>query len=348
MVEVWYGIISVMLAAYVVMDGFDLGAGALHCLVASTNEERRHSLAAIGPFWDGNEVWLLAAGGALFVAFPKVLAAGVSGFYFAIFLVLWMLILRGLAIEFRGHVNDPMWRSAWDFIFSLASTLLAVFFGAALGNLIRGMPLDSNGWFSLPLFTDFSAHDPVGILDWYTTLAGVFALVALAAHGAVFLAWKTDGAVGARSHTLAGRLYAAGVALWLVVTLATSFINPAIFKALPMRPLAWVATLVAVGGVVTVFLGLARRAHLLAFVGSSCFLAGLLAATAACFFPTMLRATGGDSLSVTAYAAANDPNGLHTALHWWLVGFPLAVIYFVINFRLHRGKATASAAGHGY
>ena len=348
MVEVWYGITSVMLAAYVVMDGFDLGAGALHWLVARTNEERRQTLAAIGPFWDGNEVWLLASGGALFVAFPRVLAAGVSGFYFAIFLVLWTLILRGLAIEFRSHVNDPMWRAAWDFVFSLASTLLAVFFGAALGNLIRGVPLDSKGWFSLPLFTDFSARNAVGILDWYTVLVGVFTLVGLAAHGAVFLAWKTDAAVGARSRNLARKLYAAVVALWLVASLATAHINAAIFKALPARPLAWLATLVAVGGVVVVFVGLTHGAHLLAFVGSSCFLAGLLAATAACFFPAMLRATAGDSLSVTAYAAANDPHGLRTALDWWMVGFPLTVIYFVINFRLHRGKARAAAGGHGY
>lgn len=348
MVELWYGITSVMLAAYVVMDGFDLGAGAVHCLVARTNEERRQTLAAIGPFWDGNEVWLLASGGALFVAFPKVLAVGVSGFYLAIFLVLWTLILRGLAIEFRSHVNDALWRAAWDFIFSLASTLLAVFFGAALGNLIRGVPLDQNGWFALPLFTDFSGRNPVGILDWYTVLVGLFAWAALAAHGAVFLTWKTNGAVGTRSHALGSRLYFATAILWVAATLATIYVNPEIFQALTRRPLAWFCLLVAVLGAVQVFFGLARGAHLRAFVGSSCFLAAVLAATATCFFPTMLRATTDPALTVTAYAAASDPQGLRTALGWWVVGFPLAILYFVINFRLHRGKATAAAEGHGY
>ncbi len=125
-------------------------------------------------------MWLLATGGALFVAFPPVLASGLSGFYFAIFLVLWSLILRGIAIEFRSHVEHPLWRAAWDFVFAPASTLLPVLFGAALGNLLRGLPLDANGWFSLALFTDFTAQPPVGILDWYTVLAGVFGLLALA------------------------------------------------------------------------------------------------------------------------------------------------------------------------
>src|SRR5947207_11110759 len=117
MVELWYGIVALMLTLYVVLDGFDLGAGMLHVVVARTEAERRQVLAAIGPFWDGNEVWLLAAGGALFLAFPGTLAAGVSGFAFAVFLVLWCLMGRGLAIELRGQVDDPLWRSLWDAIF---------------------------------------------------------------------------------------------------------------------------------------------------------------------------------------------------------------------------------------
>src|SRR5215471_16645862 len=133
--ELWFAIVSLMLTAYVVLDGFDLGAGALHLFVARSDQERRQVLGAIGPFWDGNEVWLLATGGVLFLAFPKVLASGLSGFYFAIFLVLWVLILRGIAIEFRSHVEHPLWRAAWDFVFGVASALMPVLFGAALGNL---------------------------------------------------------------------------------------------------------------------------------------------------------------------------------------------------------------------
>src|SRR5262245_14960738 len=172
MAELWYGIAVFMLTAFVVLDGFDFGAGALHLFVARNDAERRQVLAAIGPFWDGNEVWLLAAGGALFVGFPRVLAAGISGFYFAIFLLLWCLILRGVAIELRSHVRDTVWRASWDFFFWLPSLLIPVFLGAALGNLLRGVPLREDGWFELALFTDFTARDPVGILDWYTVIVG--------------------------------------------------------------------------------------------------------------------------------------------------------------------------------
>jgi cytochrome d ubiquinol oxidase subunit II len=337
-----------MLTAYVVLDGFDFGAGALHLFVARNDTERRQVLAAIGPFWDGNEVWLLAAGGALFVGFPRVLASGISGFYFAIFLVLWCIILRGISIEFRSHVQDPIWRVSWDFFFSLASTLLPVFFGAALGNLLRGLPLDAEGWFALALFTDFSAREPVGILDWYTVLAGVFALAALAGHGALFLTWKTEGPVRERSRAAGRCLYAVVAALWPVVTLATHRVDAGFLSALASRPLAWLLAAVAFGGLLAVFVGLARGRELAGFLGSSAFLAGLSAATAACVFPTMLRATGGEALSLTAYNAGGDPQGLRTALAWFAIGFPLAILYFVIVFRLHRGKAVAAPEGEGY
>ena len=256
MAELWFAIAAAMLATYVVLDGFDFGAGALHLFVARSDRERRQVLAAIGPFWDGNEVWLLATGGALFVAFPRVLASGLSGFYFAIFLVLWVLILRGISIEFRSHVDHPLWRAAWDAAFAGASTMLPVLFGAALGNLVRGLPLDAEGWFSLPLFTDFTARAPVGILDWYTVLAGVFALTALAGHGATFLLWKSDGPVHERSRRAAGRLYAGVAVLWPLLTVATWLVNAPMLAALPGRPLAWLSLLLAVGGLLGVRRGL--------------------------------------------------------------------------------------------
>jgi cytochrome d ubiquinol oxidase subunit II len=347
-VEFWFAVASVMLTIYVVLDGFDFGAGALHLFVARTDRERRQVLAAIGPFWDGNEVWLLATGGALFVAFPRVLASGLSGFYFAIFLVLWVLILRGVSIEFRSHVDHPLWRAAWDAIFAGASTLLPVLFGAALGNLVRGLPLDTQGWFALPLFTDFSAKSPVGILDWYTVLAGVFALIALAGHGATFLAWKSDGPVHERSRRAAARLYGGVALLWPMLTVATWLVNAPMLAALPGRPLAWLALLLAVGGLIGVRLGLRDDRPLRAFLGSCAFLAGMLAATAACVFPVMLRAIGGGGASLTAYNASVPTASLVTATGWWVVGFPLAVAYFIILFRLHRGKVVAPQGRDGY
>jgi cytochrome d ubiquinol oxidase subunit II len=348
MLEIWYALAALLFAVYATMDGFDFGAGIVSPWVARSDSERRQVLAAIGPFWDGNEVWLLAAGGALFLAFPRVLASGISGFYFAIFLVLWCLLGRGIAIEFRSHLPNPLWRAAWDFTFTVASALLAVFFGAAFGNLLRGVPLDDKGWFSLPLFTDFSARVPVGILDWYTLLTGVFALVALAAHGALFLTWKTDGPVRERSLRAAWRLWIAVAVLWPIVTGASHLVNPDLFPGIGRRGLAALATGMAVAGIATVFVRLPRGGFLLAFLGSCAFLLGILGATAASFFPVMLRATGGDALSLTAYTAGADPAGLQVALTWFAVGLPPALIYQVVIFRLHRGPATAARDRDGY
>jgi cytochrome bd ubiquinol oxidase subunit II len=348
MVETWFAITALTVTAYVILDGFDLGAGALHLLAARTDTERRQVLAAIGPYWDGNEVWLLATGGVLFVAFPKVLASALSGFYLAIMLVVWMLMLRGLAIEFRSHVRDPLWRAAWDALFSLASTALCVFLGAALGNLLRGLPLDGWGWFSLTLFTNFSAREPVGVLDWYTVLVGIFALLALAGHGGLWLVFRTDGPVRERARRCARHVWLAVAALWIPVTIATAFVSPGFVSSLGGRPLAWLGVVIAAAGMATLFVAPRRGRDGLAFVGSCLFLGGLLVATAAASFPVMLRAIGDPAHSITAQAAATAPDGLRTALWWWVVAFPLAVGYLALLFRLHRGPATAAADGEGY
>ncbi len=348
MFELWFAIVAVMLTAYVVLDGYDLGAGALHLTVARTGDERRQVLGAVGPFWDANEVWLLAAGGALFVAFPRVLAAGLSGFYLAIFLVIWTLILRAVAIEFRSHVPDGLWRRFWDTTFTVASTLLPILFGAAIGNVIRGLPLTAEGWFQLTLFTDFRTGPQVGILDWYTVLTGVFALVALMGHGATFLAWRTEGPVHDRSRGVARMVFPVLTALWPVVTWATYLVNPELLRAAPSRPFAWLGVLMAAGGLAAVFMGLGRGRALMAFLGSSAWITGMLVATASCLFPVMLRAVPDPALSITAYTAGGAADGLRAATGWWVIGFPIAIAYFVVLFRLHRGKVAAAREGEGY
>ena len=348
MVELWYGIVAVMLTAYVVLDGIDLGAGALHLFVARTNAERRQVLGAIGPYWDANEVWLLATGGALFVAFPAVLAAGLSGFYFAIFLVLWCLILRGISIEFRSHLGDGQWRAFWDATFGIASALLAVFFGAAFGNLLRGLPLNRDGWFGLTLFTDFSARPPVGILDWYTVSVGVFALAVLVWHGANFLAWKTDGPVHDRSAGIAVMLSRSMWLAWPVMTVATISIHPEMFRQFLGRPLAWLGALLALGGLVAGEVGRRPAGRVMPLIGSASLILGLMVATAAAVFPVMLRAVPDASASLTALNARNDDAGLRIALRWWIIGFPIAVAYFVLLFRLHRGKVVGASGHDGY
>jgi cytochrome d ubiquinol oxidase subunit II len=344
----WFTLAALTFVAYVVLDGFDFGAGGLHLLVARADAERRQVLAAIGPFWDGNEVWLLAGGGLLFLAFPKVLASGLSGFYLAIFMVLWALILRGIAIEFRSHLGDAMWRGFWDVTFCLVSLLLPVLLGAAFGNLLRGVPVDAQGWFALPLFDSFSPWGAPGVLDWYTVLCGLTALLALLHHGALFLIWRTSGAVAARSNAWAARLWPGLLAAWLLATWATGQVAPDVLEALVRRPLVLGAALVALAGLVASLA--ARRAgrERLAFLSSGAFLAGLLLASAAARYPVWLRSSLDPTFSLTALNAAAPPASLRAGLWWWPVGALLALFYLGLLLHLHRGKVAPESVGDGY
>ena len=210
----WYALLASMLIVYIVLDGFDFGAGVVYRYVAKTDEERRQILSAIGPVWDGNEVWLIAAGGTLFFAFPKAYASGFSGFYMPLMILLWLLILRGLAIELRSHEPYRLWHDFWDVTLQFASVTAAVIFGAAFGNLVRGVPLGASGYFAIPLFTNMLIHPAIGILDYYTLTGGVFCLAVLAMHGSLYLVWKTDRHVRERSIRVASFLW------WAVLVMA--------------------------------------------------------------------------------------------------------------------------------
>src|SRR5262247_2166147 len=208
MIATWYGIVSFMLTVYVALDGRNFGAGMLHWFIARTPEERRQVVAAIGPLWSWHEVWLVGFGGTLVAVFPRLMASAFAGYYLALFLILWCLILRGVSLEVGGHIDDRLWQGFWDFVFVFASFLLAILFGAAAGNVARGVPLDADGRFSMAFFTDFRATGHVGLLDWYTVSIAIFAAVLLAAHGATYLTLKTVGPVHDRSEVFARRLWA--------------------------------------------------------------------------------------------------------------------------------------------
>jgi cytochrome bd ubiquinol oxidase subunit II len=338
MEAVWFAIVSAMLAVYAVLDGFDFGVGAIHRLVARTDEERRTVLAAIGPIWDGNEVWLIAAGGVLFVAFPRVYATAFSGFYMALMIVLWLLILRGVAIEFRSHQENPLWREFWDTIFTFASALLAIVFGATLGNLIRGVPLGEHGLPGMPLFTNFRPGREPGILDWYTGLVGLFTLVALMVHGALYLAWRTAGPVRERSLAFAREAWKAALVLWVAATAATAWVQPEVVAGLFARPWALLFVALAIAGAWGVFLFPRRDRDLAAFLSSSAFLLGMAAASLAGHYPFWLRSTLNPSFSLTASNTASDSYGLGVALTWWAIGIALVIGYFAFLFRWMRGK----------
>lgn len=342
MIELWFGLVALTLTFYAVLDGWNIGAGVLHFVVAKTPAERRQVIEALTPLWSWHEVWLLAAGGTLFVAFPGVLGATLAGFYLAVFVVLWALIWRGLSLELGGHLDDPMWRSFWDCGFAGASVALAVLLGAALGNLVRGVPLDASGRFTLSFFTDFTTRGRVGILDWYTLSVAAFTVACLAAHGASYLVLKTEGAVHDRSLRLARWLWPSVLFLLAVVTAETALVRPELFTGMAHRPLAWLGVAVYAGGAGAVMSGLHGGRESRAFIGGCAVIVGLLAAGAASVFPTMLHSTLDPAQSVSAYASAVGGRGLVIALFWWPVALLLSWLYFAYVVRLYGDKVRPS------
>ena len=327
-----------MVTMYVLLDGFDLGAGAVHLFAARNDRERRTIIRAIGPVWDGNEVWLIAAGGTLFFAFPTLYASSFSGFYLPLIIVLWLLMIRGLSIELRGHINDPMWASFWDAAFFVGSSLLAVFYGAALGNVVRGVPLDESGYFFQPLWTNFSPFsDTPGILDWYTVLIGLLALTTLIVHGSNFIAVKTEDDLNARSRRIARRFSFATILLTLLATPATFWVSPWMLRSFNERPYGYVLPLVAMAGLIGMVYFSLRGRDREAFLSSSAYIVGMLTSTVFGVYPKVLPAVD-PSNSLTVQNASASTYGMAVGLVWWSIGMVLAVVYFTIIYRLFRGK----------
>ena len=239
MATIWFMIVAVMVAVYVLLDGFDLGAGAVHLFIAKNDEERSTILRAIGPVWDGNEVWLLAAGGTLYFAFPLLYASSFSGFYLPLMMVLWLLMLRAIGIEFRTHLQDKLWRGFFDAIFGLASILLAIFFGAALGNVVRGVPLHADGYFFEPLWTNWRVGEQNGILDWYTVICGVVALVTLTVHGSLYLATKTEGELNRKARKVASAFWPVQALLTIFSLIATVYVVPSVLENYSKWPIGY-------------------------------------------------------------------------------------------------------------
>jgi cytochrome bd ubiquinol oxidase subunit II len=342
----WFIFVALMIAMYVLLDGFDLGAGAIHLVAARDDTERRKIIRAIGPVWDGNEVWLIAGGGTLFFAFPVLYASSFSGFYLPLIIVLWLLMLRGLSIELRGHIGDPMWASFWDAVFFLGSSLLAVFFGAALGNVVRGVPLNADGYFFQPLWTDFNPFSNTpGILDPYTVLIGILALATLIVHGANFIAVKTDGDLNSRARTISRRFTYATVALTVLATAFTFWVSPWMLESFNERPYGYVLPLVAIAGLVGMVLFNLRNDDRATFLSSGAYIIGMLTSTVFGVYPNVLPAVD-PANSLTIYNASASEYGMAVGLVWWSIGMVLAVVYFVVIYRLFRGKVSLEDEGY--
>lgn len=337
---VWFCLVALMLAAYVVLDGFDLGAGIVHVFIAHNEGERRLVSRTIGPVWDANEVWLLAAGGTLYFAFPALYATSFSGFYLPLMIVLWLLILRGISLEFRRHVTAAMWASFWDGIFFLASLLLAVFYGAALGNVVRGVPLNGQGQFFEGLWTNFRPAGETGILDWYTILAGATALAALSLHGTLWVALKTEHQLRSRARKLAAKLWWAVALFTILITWSSFSLQPHLQAAYSAYPWGYIFPLGAVAALIGILVF--RQSESRAFYASCAYLIGMLASVAFGLYPDVLPASTNPALSLTVANAKAANYGLKVGIVWWTVGIVLAAIYFVMIYRRFAGKVGAS------
>jgi cytochrome d ubiquinol oxidase subunit II len=346
METLWFMIVAVMVAAYVVLDGFDLGAGAIYLGAGRTSDDRRKILRAIGPVWDGNEVWLLAAGGTLYFAFPLLYASSFSGFYLPLMMVLWLLMLRGIGIELRAHMENPVWVGFFDLIFCVSSVLLAIFFGAALGNVVRGVPLRADGYFFEPLWTNFRVGANAGILDWYTVLTGVIALVTLTAHGSLYIAVKTENELNQRVRTVALWAWPLQLILTIVGLIATCYVRPTVLDNYKQHAIGYLIPVVVFGSLGVMIYAIRKGQDKLAFVGSALYIVGMLVGAAFALYPVVLPASTDPAYNLTIYNTAAARHGLTVGITWWSIALVLALAYFTFLFRMFRGKVRLEGEGY--
>jgi cytochrome d ubiquinol oxidase subunit II len=342
----WFWLVAVMIAAYVVFDGIDLGVGVLHLFLAHNDEERQLLTRSIGPIWDGNEVWLLAGGGTLYFAFPWLYASAFSGFYLPLMIVLWLLMLRGISLELRNHLNLGVWRSLLDGIFGFASILLTIFFGAALANVIRGVPLQADGYFFLPLWTNWQPGVHPGILDWYTVIGGLVACVALTLHGALWLTIKMPGELEERARRVVTPVWGVLLVLTVVSLVATMQVQPSTLANYVRYPVTFVLPVGVIAALAGIWwfnrAGKAARA----FLCSCGYLVLMLVGACWGLFPTLLPATTGAERSITLTGAVSGAYTLQVGLIWWGFGMALAAGYFTFVYWMFRGKLKAGVVEH--
>jgi cytochrome d ubiquinol oxidase subunit II len=306
-------LLAAVLIAYVVLDGYDLGAGALHLFIARTDSERERNFQAIGPFWSGNEVMLVATGALLFALFPRVYAASFSGFYLPLIIVLWLFMVRGMSIELRSHFESDLWRGFWDVAFCLSSALLGFVFGLALGNVLRGVPLDTRGYF---------AGTFGFLLNPYALAVGCFALAALAMHGAAFLWFRGNEEV----RRTRAALWPVVLLLYVGVTFWTLRVHPISASAL-----LWIAPALGLAALIAVRFA---KSGASALASSTAFLALLVVSAAQTIFPYLLPAfPAASQLGLSIYNAAPRGFSLQTGFAAGTVGLGAAAIYGTIALR---------------
>ncbi len=333
----WFVLYVAIIAGYVVLDGFDLGVGMLSPFVARTDRDHRMVLNAIGPVWDGNEVWLVLGGGALFAAFPIVYASLFSGFYLAMMLVLLVLILRTIAIEFRSHRESPAWRATWDWFFFASSLGITLLLGVALGNVIRGVAVDSSAEISVDL---------IDMLNPYSIAVGAAAVAMLSLHGGVFLTLKVEGDLLDRVQRLVPKLMVAFFVAMTALIAWTLLLDTEIADRFADRPWTAVFPLLALVAAIVAWRLILRSSYLSAFLASSAMIALLLATVAAGLYPVLVPSSIDPSYDLTIHNAASAEPTLRVMTVIAVIGLPFVLLYTAGVYYFFRGRVVLDDGGY--
>ena len=325
---IWFILVGVLIIGYAILDGFDFGVGVLH-LFSKSESERRINMNAVGPVWDGNEVWLLTGGGALFAAFPIVYATVFSGFYLALILLLAALIFRAVSFEFRGKVDSPSWKRFWDYAFGIGSLLPAILFGVAFGNILRGVPVDQSGAY-LGTF--------LGLLNPYSILIGLLSLFMFLTHGSIYLAMKTEGDLQNRIMNRINPFWITYVILYILATFYTMFEASYLFIGTLSSPLFWIVFLLLLASIIYIPVAVKAKKLFTAFISSSVSIASIIGIAAISLFPRLVPSNIDLNYSLTITNASSSEGTLTAMLIIALIGVPIVIVYTVYIYRVFKGK----------
>ncbi len=333
---IWFILVGVLLGGYAVLDGFDLGVGALHLLVKK-DLDRRIMINSIGPVWDGNEVWLITGGGALFAAFPHVYATVFSGFYTALMLLLFMIIFRAIAIEFRSKREGLTWRKVWDIMFSVSSILIALLMGVALGNVIIGVPITAE------------KEAIVGLLDLlnpYAIIVGLTTVALFMMHGAIYAAMKTEGELQEQVKSWINKAIIFFVITYIFTTIATLIYQPHMLNNFKEYPIMWVIVILNMLAIANIPREIHREKYFMAFISSVSSILALMLLFAFGIFPNIVLSSPNPEHSLTIYNAASSQQTLETMLIMAAIGMPFVISYTISIYWIFRGKVKINSMSY--
>jgi cytochrome d ubiquinol oxidase subunit II len=329
---IWFLLVGILIIGYAILDGFDLGVGIIH-LFSKNEEYKRINMNAIGPVWDGNEVWLLTGGGALFAAFPVVYAVVFSAFYIPFVLLLAALIFRAVSFEFRKY-SDPDKKKYWDLAFGIGSLIPAILYGVAIGNILRGLPLDETGLFHGSF---------IGLLNPYSIIVGLVSLTMFFMHGAIYLTLKTDGPQRNKMSQIAGNAWILFVAVYVIATILTFITGYYLFQPILKNPLFWILSLLLIVSIIYIPFGLKAKKYGITFIASSLSIAIMISLVALSLFPRLVPSNINLDYSLTIYNSSSTQGTLFNMLIIALIGIPIVLIYTIYVYTVFKGKVIISS-----